>query len=75
MHQISIYLVRETELRDLKIQQILDSSTQKIPTFKRLNSGLVAFVDKPPKHYFKNFLIGHIWTDYFGGSGEQGDLV
>jgi hypothetical protein len=79
MHAIDVYLIRKEDLREEKINQVLDNKTENAfhikhgqPKFIDLGSGIYATTRIPDsKEWRENKLICHIETDYFGGFGEQ----
>jgi hypothetical protein len=70
-HSISVYLIRKEEIRDSKIETILDGKNINIK-FKELGSNILATTNIPNIRKFgENRTIAKIETDYFGGSGSQ----
>lgn len=72
-HCISVYLMNKLELRDDKINSVLENkSSQKKINWTELDAGIVATTHIPNVREFgKNKTIAKISTDYFGGSGYQ----
>lgn len=72
MHAISVYLIRKEELRDEKIDSVLDGKATSSLKYTELKNGILALTSIPNiKQFGKNKTIAKIRTDYFGGSGEQ----
>lgn len=73
MHSISVYLVRQKDIRDEKIESITkDSKTLSNIKFTEMAEGILATPNIPNfKEFAKGKMIAHIETDYFGGFGEQ----
>jgi len=72
-HCISVYLMNKSELRDEKINSVLDNK-EKVEEIKwtELPKGILATTHIPNVRSFgKNKKIASISTDYFGGSGHQ----
>jgi len=70
-HSISVYLIRKEEIRDSKIETILEDKSLGIQ-FKELGSNILATTRIPNiKEFGINKTIAKIETDYFGGSGNQ----
>lgn len=72
-HCISVYLMNKSELRDEKINSVLDNK-EKVKEIKwtELPKGILATTHIPNVRSFgKNKTIASISTDYFGGSGHQ----
>jgi hypothetical protein len=70
-HSISIYLIRKEDLRDSKLESILEDKKIGIK-FKELGSNILATTRIPNiKEFGINKTIAKIETDYFGGSGNQ----
>jgi len=72
MHSISIFILRKEELRDSKLETILENKTQNQIKFTELDGGVLATINIPNiKEFGKDKTIAKIETDYFGGSGHQ----
>ena len=72
MHSISIFILRKEELRDSKLESILEDKTQNQIKFTELDGGVLATTNIPKiKEFGKDKTIAKIETDYFGGSGHQ----
>jgi hypothetical protein len=70
-HCISVYLVNKSEVRNDKIESIVDNKSTKIK-WTELGENILATTYIPNiKEYGKDRTIAKITTDYFGGSGEQ----
>jgi len=71
-HCISVFLLRKEELRDSKLDTILEDKTQNQIKFTELDGGVLATTNIPNiKEFGKDKTIAKIETDYFGGSGHQ----
>jgi hypothetical protein len=72
MHSIRLYLINKTDLRENKIDSIVDNSKYSNLEWVELESGIMA-IEKIPniKEYGAGKTIALITTDYFGGSGNQ----
>ena len=68
MHSISVYLIRKEDLRDEKLDSILENKSNHLK-LTQLGEGIYATTNKPKD--WGNRMICHITTDYFGGPGEQ----
>ena len=68
-HCISIYLVRQEDIRDEKIISITEDKETNIIKFTELNCGMFATTKPIAKNKYE--MVAHIETDYFGGSGYQ----
>ena len=73
MHCISVYLVKESDLRGSKVDKILDiKDIYPDIIFTKLKCGLLATPHIPNiREFGKDKMIAKIETDYFGGFGEQ----
>lgn len=74
MHAISVYLVGQEDLREDKLNSILDNKEIEDGgvRFIHLGEGIYATTKIPnSKEWIKGKLICEIETDYFGGFGEQ----
>jgi len=70
-HYISVYLIRKEEIRDSKIESVLENKKIGIK-FKELGSNILATTRIPNiKEFGIDKTIAKIETDYFGGSGQQ----
>jgi hypothetical protein len=72
-HCIQVYLMRKSELRNEKIDSIVDDKLihQKI-VWTELKEGILATTDIPNiDEYKKDKTVAFITTDYFGGPGTQ----
>jgi len=72
MHSIRLYLISKSDLRENKIDSIIDNSKYSKLEWVELSSGIMAIENIPN---IKDFGLGKkialITTDYFGGSGNQ----
>lgn len=72
MHNISIYLIRKSDLRDEKIDNILESKPDNKIVWTEMESDILATLYIPNIEEFgKDKMIADISTDYFGGMGNQ----
>lgn len=72
-HCISIYLMNKSELRDEKINSVLENKkNQKEINWTELSEGILATTHIPNiREFGKDKTIAKVSTDYFGGSGHQ----
>lgn len=71
-HCISIYLMNKSELRDDKINSVLEDKNPNKIKWVELNENILATTHIPNvREYGKDKTIAKISTDYFGGSGHQ----
>jgi len=71
-HCISVFLLRKEELRNSKLETILEDKTQNQIKFTELDGGVLATTNIPNiREFGKDKTIAKIETDYFGGSGHQ----
>lgn len=71
MHCISVFLINKSELRNDKIDLVVDSVVSDIK-WVELKEGILATTYIPNIEKFReNKTIARITTDYFGGAGEQ----
>ena len=71
-HCISVYIFRKEELRDEKLDVILENKSKINLKLTQLGEGIVATTNIPNfKEFSKGKMIAKITTDYFGGPGEQ----
>ncbi len=72
MHSISVYLISKEDLRNEKIDSVLENTKSNTLNLTELGSGVMAITHIPNiKEFGKNKTIALIGTDYFGGSGYQ----
>lgn len=72
MHCISVYLIRKSDLRDEKIDNILEDKSGNEIVWTEMNCDILATTHIPDRENFgKGKMIAKISTDYFGGSGSQ----
>lgn len=70
-HCISVYLINKSEVRNDKIESIIDDKSTKIK-WTELDENILATTYIPNiREYGKDKTIAKITTDYFGGFGEQ----
>ena len=75
-HCISVYLIRKTELRDEKINSVVNDSKPTNVKWVELDEGILATTRIPNiKEFGEDKTIALISTDYFGGSGNQSAKV
>lgn len=75
-HCISVYLIRKTELRDEKINSVVNGSKPTNVKWVELDEGILATTRIPNiKEFGEDKTIALISTDYFGGSGNQSAKV
>jgi hypothetical protein len=71
-HCISIYLLRREDLRDEKLDVILEDKSKLGLNLTDMGSGIFATHNIPNfKTFSKGKMIAKITTDYFGGGGYQ----
>jgi hypothetical protein len=71
-HCISVFLIKKEELRDSKLETLLENKNQNGIKFTELNCGILATTHIPNlKEFGKDKTIAKIETDYFGGAGWQ----
>jgi|ERR1035437_3989943 hypothetical protein len=72
-HCISVYLINKSELRNDKIDSVIDGKiTDSDIIWTELKSGILATPYIPNiREYGKDKIIAKIETDYFGGGGDQ----
>jgi len=71
-HCISVYLINKSDLRDEKINSVLENTKSKSINWVELPKGILATTNIPNiREFGKNKTIAKISTDYFGGSGHQ----
>jgi len=71
-HCISVFLLRKEELRNSKLETILEDKTQNQIRFTELDGGVLATTNIPNiKEFGKDKTIAKIETDYFAGPGYQ----
>ena len=72
MHSISVYLINKEDLRNEKIDSVLENTKSHKLKFTELGCGIMAITHIPNiKVFGENKTIARIETDYFGGGGEQ----
>lgn len=70
-HYISVYLINKSEVRNDKIESIIDNKSTKIK-WKELDVNILATTYIPNiREYGKDKTIAKITTDYFCGLGKQ----
>ena len=71
-HCISVYLISKSEVRDDKINQVIEEGKTTNIKWTELDNGILATTYIPNiREYGKDKTIAKITTDYFGGVGEQ----
>lgn len=68
-HNIRVYLLKREEIRNEKLDSILDDKKSKIK-FTELGEGILA-TTKLSKNFMTDKTVAEISTDYFGGMGDQ----
>ena len=72
MHCISLYLIRKSDLRNEKIDNILKDKSENEIIWTEMYCGILATTNIPNIERFgKGKMIASISTDYFGGMGYQ----
>lgn len=72
MHCISVYLFNKTEVRDEKLEHIINDKKFNDIKLTELPQNIVACTDiQDIKEFSKNRTVAFVTTDYFGGVGEQ----
>jgi hypothetical protein len=67
-----VYLINKSDLRDEKINSVLENTKSKSINWVELPKGILATTNIPNiREFGKNKTIAKISTDYFGGSGHQ----
>lgn len=71
-HCISIYVIKKSDLRDDKINKVLNNENKSEITWTELGENLLATTYIPNiRDFGKDKTVGVLSTDYFGGSGHQ----
>lgn len=71
-HCISVYLIRKSDLRNDKIESVIDDNEYQDIKFVELKEDILATIDIPNiKEFGRNKMVAYITTDYFGGPGHQ----
>lgn len=71
-HCISIYVIKKYELREDKINKVLNDEIKSEIVWTELDENLLATTYIPNiRDFGKDKTVGVISTDYFGGSGQQ----
>lgn len=71
-HCISIYVIKKSDLRDDKINKVLNDESKSEITWTELGENLLATTYIPNiRDFGKDKTVGVLSTDYFGGSGHQ----
>jgi hypothetical protein len=71
-HCISIYVIKKYELREDKINKVLNDEIKSEIVWTELDENLLATTYIPNiRDFGKDKTVGVISTDYFGGSGHQ----
>jgi hypothetical protein len=75
-HCISVYLIKRSELRDDKIDSVLNKSVVSDIKCVDIGEDILATTRIPNiREFGKDKIIAYISTDYFGGSGNQSAKV
>lgn len=75
-HCISVFIIRKSDLRDDKIESIINDSKYTDIKWVKLNCDLLATTKIPNiREFGSDKTIAYISTDYFGGSGNQSAKV
>ena len=75
-HCISVFIIRKSDLRDDKIESIINDSKSSDIKWVELNCDLLATTKIPNiREFGSDKTIAYISTDYFGGSGNQSAKV
>lgn len=75
-HCISVFIIRKSDLRDDKIESIINDSKSSDIKWVELNFDLLATTKIPNiREFGSDKTIAYISTDYFGGSGNQSAKV
>lgn len=71
-HCISIYVIKKSDLRDDKINKVLNGEDKNEIVWTELGENLLATTYIPNiRDFGKDKTVGVLSTDYFGGSGHQ----
>lgn len=71
-HCISIYVIKKYELREDKINKVLNDEIKSEIVWTELDENLLATTYIPNiRDFGKDKTVGVLSTDYFGGSGHQ----
>jgi len=71
-HCISIYVIKKYELRDDKINKVLNDEIKSEIIWTELGENILATTYIPNiRDFGKDKTVGVLSTDYFGGSGHQ----
>lgn len=72
MHCISVYLIRKSDLRNEKIDNILEDKFENQIVWTEMGCDILVTTHIPNiKIFGKEKMVAKISTDYFGGSGSQ----
>lgn len=72
MHCVNVYLIRKSDLRDEKIDNILEDKSENEIIWTEMYCDILATTNIPNIERFgKGKMIASISTDYFGGMGYQ----
>ena len=72
MHCIGVYLIRKSDLRDEKIDNILEDKSKNEIVWTEMDCDILATTNITDLEKFgKGKMIASISTDYFGGMGYQ----
>jgi hypothetical protein len=71
-HCISIYVIKKSELREDKINKVLNDEIKSEIVWTELEENLLATTYIPNiRDFGKDKTVGVLSTDYFGGAGHQ----
>jgi hypothetical protein len=71
-HCISIYVIKKSELREDKINEVLNGESKSEIIWTELEENLLATTYIPNiRDFGKDKTVGVLSTDYFGGAGHQ----
>lgn len=71
-HCISIYVINKSELREDKINEVLNDESKSEIIWTELEENLLATTYIPNiRDFGKDKTVGVLSTDYFGGAGHQ----
>lgn len=75
-HCISVYLIKKSDLRNDKINSVLENGDFSDISWVEMKEGILATTKIPNiRNFGKNKIIASITTDYFGGPGNQSAKV
>jgi len=74
-HCIRVHLIKKSELRNEKIEYLVDNKDPFEIKWIELKEGILATTDEIPYFFMKDKMIAYITTDYFGGFGDQSAIL